>query len=167
MVYRRGLRPHSKANTETKFWAATDRSGECWVSQMGSRMPEGYRRVRWGDGIKGMAHRLAWQFINGPIPDGLSVLHRCDNPPCVNPEHLFLGTNVDNMTDMVAKGRARGKTQNGEANDYAKLTEQQVRDIRLRWRYRVVPMSALAREYGVSQSAISDICRRATWAHVT
>lgn len=73
--------------------------GDC-VEWAGLRFRDGYGRV----GSK-QAHRVAWEQTYGPIPEGLFVLHRCDNRPCVNPEHLFLGTNTDNMQDMVAKGR--------------------------------------------------------------
>lgn len=90
-----------------RFWAKVDKSGDCWVwtaakhdfgygvFQLGRGPSEGLRR----------AHVLSWLWSNGPIPDGLVVCHRCDNPPCVRPDHLFLGTLGDNTRDMVAKGR--------------------------------------------------------------
>jgi hypothetical protein len=74
----------------------------------------GYFGVRAGKVAK--AHRLAWEFAHGPIPDGLHVLHKCDNPPCIDVEHLFLGTNDDNVADMNAKGRAVCKPSLGDAN---------------------------------------------------
>jgi hypothetical protein len=70
------------------------------------RSDEGYGYVRW-ENRQWQAHRLQWVLVNGPIPEGLCVLHRCDNPPCVNPDHLFLGTRRDNNADMVAKSRGR------------------------------------------------------------
>lgn len=102
-------------------------------------------------------HRAAYILANGPIPDGLHVLHRCDNPSCINPMHLFLGTNDDNNADKVAKGRARGAV--GERNPKAKLTRHQVRAIRADHRIQ----SKIAADYGVSQSMISAIKRGVNW----
>lgn len=70
-------------------------------------------------------HRVSWEHHNGPIPEGMKLCHRCDNPPCINPDHLFLGTQADNMRDMIAKGRNR----RGETHHNAKVTDDQVRDI--------------------------------------
>lgn len=96
------------------FWLDVDLNGplvrpdlgECWI-WTGARMRYGY--FQYGKKLIG-AHRVAWELRNGPIPDGLYVLHRCDNPPCVRPDHLFLGTAADNTADMVAKGRYRHST---------------------------------------------------------
>lgn len=85
------------------FWSKVDKTGECWVWVAG-RFVTGYGAYR-NQG----AHRVSWGLMNGPIPAGLFVLHRCDNPPCVRPDHLFLGTHTDNMHDKVAKGRASGQ----------------------------------------------------------
>lgn len=93
------------------FWERVDRSGECWV-WTGSRSPEGYGKiVRMSPDapsvvLSGRAHRLSYLFEYGPIPADLSVCHRCDNPSCVRPSHLFLGTAKDNAVDMASKGRA-------------------------------------------------------------
>ena len=87
-----------------RFWAKVDQSGDCWV-WTGACAP--YGRIR--EGARGspflVTHRLAWELSNGPVPDGLMVLHTCDNPPCVNPDHLWLGTAKDNKADEIAKGR--------------------------------------------------------------
>ena len=91
------------------FWAGLDRSGDCWIWTR-ERYPSGYG-VLTRAGLRVKAHRLAWELTYGPTPDGLLVLHHCDNPPCVRPAHLFLGTQADNVRDMDAKGRRRNQHQ--------------------------------------------------------
>ena len=108
------------------------------------------------------AHRVSWKLHNGPIPRGMCVLHHCDNPLCVNPAHLFLGTKADNTKDMMLKGRQPAISMirhPGESNGRAKLTEKEVRIIR----GKLYSGSILAREYGVSQSQICRIIKGNTW----
>jgi hypothetical protein len=105
-----------------------------------------------------LAHRFVYEQAFGSIPDGLFVLHRCDNPPCVNPEHLFLGDTRDNAIDMVRKGRHRGGARRGEANHFAKLTDAQVAVLRAD-RTAGMTQRALARKYGVGQSQVWRILR--------
>lgn len=93
--------------TPEQFWARVERGDGCWLWQ-GMTISGGYGRVGWR-GMKAVAHRVAWELTYGPIPEGLWVLHRCDNPPCCNPEHLFLGSRLDNIADMVAKGRGANR----------------------------------------------------------
>ena len=109
-----------------------------------------------------LAHRVAWTEANGAIPTGLCVLHKCDNPPCINPEHLFLGTNLDNARDMVRKGRQANVR--GERNPKAKLTEHQVKVIR-GCRRMGCSLKYLANRYGVTMANISDIGNGDTWNH--
>lgn len=119
-----------------------------------------------------LMHRLSWEHHVGPIPKGLLVLHRCDNPPCFNPNHLFLGTQADNMADMDAKGRRHKgpvdttNLHRGEQASWAKLTEAQVREIRARYVPRKVTQDYLASEYGVSRRTIGMIIDRVNWKHI-
>jgi hypothetical protein len=106
------------------------------------------------------AHRVAWELSNGPIPDGLHVLHRCDVKRCINAtDHLFLGTHADNMADMVAKRRHP----RGEEVPQAKLTALKVQQIRERYASGNVTQAALAIEYGVSDSHVCRIVNGHKW----
>jgi hypothetical protein len=117
------------------------------------------------DGKRLLAHRWSWLLARGPIPDGLHVLHRCDNPRCVNPEHLFLGTHQDNMRDAILKGRRKHPSPprvRGEKHGRAKLNAEQVKAIRLDDR----TSGAVAKDYGMSPSTIHEIRERRIWRHV-
>jgi hypothetical protein len=85
------------------FWSRVDTSGDCWEWQ-GARVSKGYGSLAI-EGRAATAHRRSWELTYGPIPTGMHVLHRCDNPPCVRPDHLWLGTNTENVYDSMAKGR--------------------------------------------------------------
>ena len=119
----------------------------------------GYVLISW-HGKVWKAHRLAWVGAHGPIPEGMHVLHKCDVRSCVNPDHLWLGTNDDNVADKLAKGR-HGCLKGSECS-WAALTESDVINI------LISPMSArsLARQYGVSSVAVDNIRKRKTWKHV-
>lgn len=107
---------------------------------------------RWIDGGKGKKwrhHRYVWTQTHGPIPKGMHVLHRCDRPSCVNPEHLFLGTNADNVADRVAKGR------NGPRS--RRLTVEQVYECRLLWSIGQHSAHALGKRYGVDHKTIGKV----------
>lgn len=88
---------------EKRFWHKVDKTGDCWL-WLGHKSSKGYGGVQ-VDGLSKKAHRVAYELVNGPIPEGLYACHTCDNPSCVNPAHIFLGTQHENMADMVAKGR--------------------------------------------------------------
>lgn len=148
-----------------RFWSKVDRTGECW-EWTGYRDPNGYGRFSVGGrgGSVQLAHRYAWEMQNGSA-NGLFVCHHCDNPPCVNPAHMFLGTQVDNMRDMASKGRwSPRNTACGERQGLAKLTEESVRAIRSRAVSETI--AALAREFCVSESTIACAVHRRTWRHV-
>lgn len=112
------------------------------------------------------AHRVAWEEANGPIPDEMLVCHRCDNPPCVNVDHLYLGTHADNARDRVARGRQHDNA--GDRCPAAKLTSDQVRSIRAEYvpRHPEHGGAAMGRRYGVSTNTITDAVRGDHWASV-
>jgi hypothetical protein len=106
------MRPGPKPRpVAERFWEKVDKSGECWTWRpVTGRHPFGYGMFTPQHGQRVTSHRFSWQLAHGPIPSGLFVLHKCDNPPCVRPDHLFLGTHKDNMADMKAKKRQPGRT---------------------------------------------------------
>jgi hypothetical protein len=155
-----------------EFWSRAERTPNgCWEWH-GARSGQ-YRMVSF-DGKTIGAHRAAWLMAKGAIPDGMFVCHRCDNPPCVNPEHLFLGTPTDNVHDMLNKGRhvpptgmrnwaARNPERaRGERNGTAKLTDAQVAEIKSALADGARP-AALAETYGVKSATIYAIRRGDNW----
>ena len=112
------------------------------------------------DGRGRRAHRIMWEIVNGPIPDGMCVLHKCDNPSCVNPAHLFVGTTADNNRDAQQKGRiARGERQH-----IAKLDADDVRSIRRL--HPGISIRRLAIQYGVAKRTIRHVINLTTWRHI-
>lgn len=170
-----------------RFWRHVDKSGTCWL-WTGSLSGSGYGQF-WPGGRRGDltgAHRFSWELHNGPIPDGLHVCHHCDVKLCVRPDHLFLGTASDNNQDMTQKGRHASRTNPdwhvkgnahpwrthperfpvGEQCSHAKLTNQQVLEVRRRYDAGETNKVALGREYGVSDSLIRAIVHRRIWRHI-
>lgn len=143
-----------------RFWDKVEKGEGCW--EWLACVQKGYGRFKVGGkrGSMKLAHRVAWELANGPIPDGLNVLHRCDNGKCVRPAHLFLGTQMDNVRDCVAKGRYPSRV--GERNGRARLSKQDAERIRERnaagESYR-----KLGAEYGVNYAHIGHIVNRLVW----
>lgn len=125
------------------------------------RQPRGYGAISVG-AKQELAHRVSWMLHNGPIPSGMHVLHKCDNQPCVNPEHLFIGTHADNMRDRSAKGRAYTGKHGGDLSGTAKLTWPEVRSIRALAKGGQ-NHHALAPRFGVKPGTILSIIRHKTW----
>lgn len=142
-----------------RFWAKVRKSDGCWEWTAAIFQTRGYGQFQL-DGKPHRAHRVSFAWANGPIPDGQQVLHRCDNRRCVRPDHLFLGTQMDNITDMFTKRRENKA--HGEGHYRARLTDEDVRDIRAS--RRSSQEEGLAR--GMNASAIRAIRRRVRWAHV-
>lgn len=111
-----------------------------------------------------LAHRFSWAAYNGSIPHGMLVCHKCDNRKCVNPSHLFLGTQQDNVRDMLSKGR--GANINGSRNPQAKLTLGQALEIRKLAEARDIPQHKIASLYGIKQQTVSRILNRLRWSSV-
>lgn len=161
-------------NLEERFWAKVDKTPTCW-NWVGA-LSGGYGHINAfkerGTLLK--AHRLSWELHhNCRIPTGLSVLHRCDNPKCVNPDHLFLGTRDDNMKDAARKGRIKSDVRErnrvvkypGEANGNSKLTAARVRVIREE-AADGMPYTEIASLFGVTPTNVGYIVRRLTWRGV-
>lgn len=144
---------HSAHNGPVAFWRRFEslrRNSRGCLEWIGPTTHGGYgifNRVR--------VHRVAYERAFGPIPEGLDVCHRCDNPPCCNPEHLFLGTHAENMADKAAKGRA--------SRNNAKLTSADVREMRARYEIGSASQSQLARDFGVSASVARRVVLRLSW----
>ena len=152
------------------FWKKVDKKGEfeCW-EWIACKDKNGY-------GLFGVdkklykSHRISWILENGEIPKDdsfnktLYVLHKCDNPGCVNPNHLFLGTNKDNMIDMVKKGR--NYISSGEKNGMSKKIEQEVLEIRQKYLTGLYTQKELSEEYSISRAQIQRIVNNKQWKHI-
>lgn len=154
---------------EERFWAKVDKNGPvvreelgpCWIWTAG-KLRGGYGYFYNKTDI--CAHRYSYRIKFGPIPDELYALHKCDTKSCVQPDHIFLGTQKDNMDDFWGKGRTRDMPK-GAAHPRSKLTENDVIDIRTLTAFGA-NRAELARAYGVSWPVIDGIVRRKGWKHV-
>lgn len=161
-----------------RFWLRVERGAECWI-WTGAKTEDGYGRL-WGIDKEARAHRLSYEMNVGPIPDGLDVLHRCDTPACVRPEHLFVGTQLDNARDMHAKGRANLPARSGEhhwtkrkpdrvargsGKTKSHLTEALVAEIRSRYARGGMSQREMARQYQLGYKNLNLILNNRTWTH--
>jgi hypothetical protein len=152
---------------EKRFWSKVNRPSlhKCWEWTSGTNN-NGYGQFTVNAKIgKRLSHRLAYADKHGPIPHGMNVLHKCDNRLCVNPGHLFLGTQKDNMQDMLAKGRRTYTNPRGEKNGRAILTPEQVTELRIAY-VRGETSAALANRFGVAIGVVYPIISGRNWKHL-
>lgn len=149
-----------------RFWSKVDKSGDCWL-WIASVNNTGYGEFGIGRKVV-KAHRVAYELVVGKIPSKMCVLHRCDNPPCVNPTHLFIGTLKDNAVDMTKKGRRYKPYNKGSKHGNAKLTEESVMEMR-----KLYPNASTLKEYlvigkkyGVSRRTVARALRSESWNHI-
>ena len=166
----RALKPQAD-----RFWAKVEKSDGCWLWTR-SRHKFGYGYLRTGS-VTLLAHRVSYELNVGPIPAGMHVLHSCDNPPCVNPDHLHLGTQADNMRECQERGRTpRGdhhssrthpsSVPRGESHSASKLSVDAVLEIRRLHGDGVTTGRTLAQRFGVTEPTICDVVYRRSWKHL-
>lgn len=156
---------HTCRPLEVRFWEKVIKNDadSCWP-WIGALLNSGYGQIgSTRTGIFHQAHRLSWILHNGPIPNGLQCLHKCDNRKCVNPNHLWLGTNLDNVRDKVLKNRHIY----GSKVPHAKLTDDKVRLIRNMKTESRMPSTKIAKLFGVCATTIDSIIKNRSWKHVT
>ncbi len=165
--------PINRRNQRTiseRLWSRVDKStgaNDCWLWQ-GATVRGLYGQIRRdpvGNEIRGKkttTHRVAWELAYGPIPSGMEVCHRCDNPKCVNPAHLWLGTHAENQADMMIKGRAA----RGERSGTARLNTKQVAIIKHLLKTGACDIADISTLVGVSKSTIDAIKHQKTWRHI-
>jgi len=160
-----------KKPLKDRFWSKVEKTDYCW-NWTAHKDNKGYGRIEI-NGKNCYAHRISWEMHYGKIPEGLFVCHHCDNPLCINPKHLFLGTQKDNIRDAIKKGRMNHLINNnnvnpskGEKHYRAKLTENQVREIRKINSAGYIPQRTLAGLFGISPQTLSFIVNNKTWKHI-
>jgi len=147
--------------SQALFWSRVEKTDGCWI-WTGSRHRQGYGLLTLGQ-RPAKAHRISYFLANGYIDLSEKVLHKCDNPPCVNPAHLWLGTQADNVADMVAKGRNGFVRLGGEKNPMARLDWEKVRAIRSEYATGAINQAALADKYHMSKMAINRVVNGGSW----
>jgi len=156
--------PPKYTSLPDRFWSKVDEPNEngCWLWNA-CKSASGYGLFLL-DGKMERSHRLSIADAKGEIPAGMYALHKCDNPPCVWPDHLYVGTPQDNMDDKVRRGRDRAAK--GEEQGFSKLTEAQVREMRRAYKGGGVTQEALGEKYGITQTSTSRIVNRKLWSHI-
>lgn len=156
----------SHSPLKERFFRLVDKSSNCWIWAGKSINKKGYGQIQIGGaGSKRISvHRLSYELHHGEIPSGLVVMHKCDNPSCVNPDHLELGTQSKNIKDAIDRGRKISTPPHkfGEAHGASKLTEENVIEIRS----SLEETKKLALKFGVSKSSIERVRNRKTWSHI-
>lgn len=149
----------AKEPIEQRFWEKVNKTDDCW-EWTAALNSSGYGTIS-VNGKERRAHRISWQLHYGTIPEGMLVCHKCDNRKCVNPDHLFLGTNSDNIHDCCVKGRR--PRQSGENNNSAKLTSDDVEEIRDLYKGKNFNCRQLAKIFNISTSHVAGIIRGRYW----
>ena len=159
----------ARGTTEERFWRFVDKSGECWLWLGSSRTQKGYGLLPKVGGSKGksvLAHRLSYQIHKGEIPEGMVVMHSCDNPSCVNPDHLSVGTQSQNILEAIAKGRKvlpKLPHPSGIDHPFSKLTEENVHEIRS----SPIMDTVFAKRFGVAPSTVRRARIGLAWGNLT
>lgn len=153
-------KPYGESHIKTAFMRSVEITPTCWL-WIGSREISGYGKLSFNC-VPVKAHRFSYFLFNGPFDEALGVLHKCDNPKCVNPEHLFLGDQKDNVADMLNKHRGLLGSRNGQS----KLDEKTVLRIHAEFATGDWTKTALAKKYGVSRAAVQAILNGRRWTHL-
>lgn len=144
-----------------RFWEHVVKSDGCWEWN-GGKAVHGYGSIHDDNGHQLRSNQASWILHHGPIPEGLWILHKCDNPPCVRPDHLYLGTHQDNMRDLILRGKGKGAAMVGSKNVHAKLREK---DIPMIYKLNELGISytAIGRMFRVKRNAIKSIIIGKSW----
>lgn len=163
-MYRRTCRDET---LPSRFWSKVKRAGpdECWEWQA-YRDPNGYGRIGFAGRSNTTASRVSWALQVGPIPEGLFVLHHCDNPPCVNVRHLYVGTPKQNMRDFMERGQGDYGDRRGSKNANARLSERDVIEMRRERSERGTSYSNIGAQFGITTQYAWLIVNGKRWAHV-
>ncbi|MCL4296410.1 MAG: HNH endonuclease [Anaerolineae bacterium] len=145
-----------------RFWSKVEKTEDCWI-WTGAKSKHGYGRFKVERRLV-LPHRFAYEVTYGSIPDGYLICHRCDNPSCVRPDHLFLGTYKDNAVDAYLKGRMGFPELRGSQRGSSKLTENDVKEIRDLYQIKHLTFKSIAEIYKVNATTIRDAVVRRSWA---
>jgi hypothetical protein len=170
-------KPRKKKLLTDRFWAKVDVRGpdECWPWKKGLINKDKYGKITDNYKTK-LCHRVAWELTNGPISDGIKVLHKCDFKPCCNPNHLFQGTSKDNTQDMIIKGRQRGQFKEGhprvknhrvgESCSYAVMTELIVISAREKHKREGLKYPTIAKMFNICPTTMQSALNYKSWKHL-